>query len=54
LDTLVQQLLEVPAAHLLQFLERRYEVLRMAMEVQPNPRMAEVAGRLLHELCGLE
>jgi hypothetical protein len=54
LDTLVQQLLEVPSASLIQFLERRYEVLRMALEVQPDARMAEVAGRLLWELCSMQ
>jgi hypothetical protein len=52
LTALAQQLLEVPDAHLLQFLERRYEVLRMAMEVQPDVHMAELAGGLISGLCG--
>jgi hypothetical protein len=51
LTALAQQLLEVPDAHLLQFLERRYEVLRMAMEVQPDAHMAELAGNLISGLC---
>jgi hypothetical protein len=54
LETLVQQLVMVPDARLVQFLGREYELLRMAMEVQPNARMAEVACRLLWELCGMQ
>jgi hypothetical protein len=49
---LAQQLLSVPDSHLIQFLERKYDVLRMAMEVQPDASMAALADQLLSDLCG--
>jgi hypothetical protein len=51
LAAVAQRLLSVPDSHLIQFLERKYEVLRMAMEVQPDASMAELADQLLSDLC---
>jgi hypothetical protein len=48
---LAQRLLSVPDSHFIQFLERKYEVLRVAMEVQPDASMAALADQLLVDLC---
>jgi hypothetical protein len=52
LAALAQQLLALPDSDLISFLERKYVVLRMAMEVQPNTSMAALADQLLSDLCG--